>query len=301
MWFFHPDERGNTLAVSDVAGAFRELRYSPFGRLQGFNEPVRRAFANQTPILGLYLLGARIYDPGLGLFLSPDPSDPVVGNPHDFHRYQYARASPYRFVDYTGYQATPSAARGWSRVAYGLAGAAITGAAIAGTSGVGAFLAGKAFVGSVATIGVGIAEIVAASNDVSVDFDKVSGAVSLSSPFGLAMGLMSLGVGNDLPTALRDAEFAAALGSAVLGGASIVSSLEQGSANVTLGVVGLATDLTFNFMLNVQPEPLQAPSTRSKPTPEFRGTGGDSSFGFEPREIFRGDFNGREGRFGNYV
>src|SRR3990172_9464863 len=48
--------------------------------------------------IGLYQLGARWYDPGLGRFVSPDPI------PSDLNQYAYAGNNPFRYQDASGLQ-----------------------------------------------------------------------------------------------------------------------------------------------------------------------------------------------------
>ena len=48
-------------------------------------------------------MGARWYDPELGRWTSPDKIVPEPGNPQSLNRYSYAKNSPVRFADPTGY------------------------------------------------------------------------------------------------------------------------------------------------------------------------------------------------------
>jgi len=51
---------------------------------------------------GLYVLGARVYDPETGRFLQPDPLVPNPADPQSFNRYTYALNNPLRWIDPSG-------------------------------------------------------------------------------------------------------------------------------------------------------------------------------------------------------
>jgi RHS repeat-associated protein len=94
----HLDFRGNVKFTSDDAGATRShYRYSPFGLEEIFgatDDPLR--FAARPEIGDLMLMGARIYDPAAGRFLSPDPVFQVV------NQYAYTLGNPVQFHDRSG-------------------------------------------------------------------------------------------------------------------------------------------------------------------------------------------------------
>jgi RHS repeat-associated protein len=90
----HKDFRGNVSFVSDATGQIiSQFRYSPYGvdRVIGSGEESRR-FEGQLEFSGFVLMGARVYDPSTGRFLSPDPALQwtnqyayTLGNPLYFH------------------------------------------------------------------------------------------------------------------------------------------------------------------------------------------------------------------------
>lgn len=51
-------------------------------------------------------MNARVYDPDIGRFLSPDPTVPGAHNPQAFNRYAYAFNSPLNLVDPDGFEPT---------------------------------------------------------------------------------------------------------------------------------------------------------------------------------------------------
>jgi hypothetical protein len=48
-------------------------------------------------------MNARVYDPDIGRFLSPDPTVPYAHNPQSFNRYSYAMNNPLNRVDLDGF------------------------------------------------------------------------------------------------------------------------------------------------------------------------------------------------------
>ena len=108
------DYLGNITHITNTAGALiQELSYDPWGRLRNpanhvlyasGSEPVLllgRGFSGHEhlPMFGLINMNARLYDPVLGRFLSPDP---YVQNPYfsqNYNRYSYGWNNPLRFTD----------------------------------------------------------------------------------------------------------------------------------------------------------------------------------------------------------
>ena len=94
----HLDFRGNVKFVSDQGGEIRShYQYDAYGlrQLRGSDDdPVR--FAGRSQIGELMALGARIYDPAVGRFLSPDPVLQHV------NQYAYTLGNPVWFADPSG-------------------------------------------------------------------------------------------------------------------------------------------------------------------------------------------------------
>src|SRR5690606_1401141 len=108
VYWLLTDHLGSTALTLNSSGSkVGELRYKAYGetRYTWGTTPTDYRFTGQrqTESLGLYHMGARWYDPYLGRWLSPDSIVPEPGNPQSLNRYSYAKNSPVRFVDPTGY------------------------------------------------------------------------------------------------------------------------------------------------------------------------------------------------------
>ena len=111
--------------ISDEAGnKAAEYSYDPWGRLRdpATGEPYSPAALlsplggvgggvlfgrgytghEHLPWFGLINMNARLYDPILGRFLSPDPYVVNTGFSQDFNRYTYARNNPFLYTDQNG-------------------------------------------------------------------------------------------------------------------------------------------------------------------------------------------------------
>jgi len=111
--FYHPDHLGSTNVVTDENGDKKERdEYFPFGTyrlVEDDDEDFPNVFHTYTgqeedDELGLFNYKARLYDPLLGRFISPDPIDPDPEDPQTGNRYAYARNNPLLYVDPTGHQ-----------------------------------------------------------------------------------------------------------------------------------------------------------------------------------------------------
>ncbi len=94
----------------------QELSYDPWGRLR--NPATQQVYAvGSEPVLflgrgytghehltvfGLINMNARLYDPALGRFLSPDPYVQEMDFSQNFNRYSYCLNNPLRYVDPSG-------------------------------------------------------------------------------------------------------------------------------------------------------------------------------------------------------
>lgn len=108
VFYVHADQRGSPLAATDESGAvlWRES-YTP----QGARRIRSPASLDQITwfgghvedrLSGLIYMGARYYDPVLGVFLSLDPAPIKPEQTQTFAHFAYANHNPYRYVDPDG-------------------------------------------------------------------------------------------------------------------------------------------------------------------------------------------------------
>ena len=105
--FYHTDMMGSVAALTSLKGdveatyltdAFGSVRTSTGSTESPFVFTAREL----DPATGLYDFRARVYDPRLGRFLSPDSIRRSPLDPEGFSRYAYARNTPTRYSDPTG-------------------------------------------------------------------------------------------------------------------------------------------------------------------------------------------------------
>ena len=111
------DYLGNITHIATATGTLvAEYSYDPWGRLRNpstlsiytpGNEPelfLGRGFTGHEHLtwFGLINMNARLYDPVVGRFLSPDPFVQDPGFSQNFNRYSYALNNPLRYVDEDG-------------------------------------------------------------------------------------------------------------------------------------------------------------------------------------------------------
>jgi RHS repeat-associated protein len=131
--YLHKDQLGSTIATTKptittttsgtaVVGAtiIEQLAYEPFGKRRypaGQFDKTGQIDAQSTPRgftghehlddLDLIHMNARVYDPDIGRFLSPDPTVPYASNPQSFNRYSYTQNNPLNRVDMSGFADKP--------------------------------------------------------------------------------------------------------------------------------------------------------------------------------------------------
>ncbi|WP_062176606.1 RHS repeat domain-containing protein [Dysgonomonas macrotermitis] len=112
------DYLGSITHVMDQTGVVRqELSYDPWGRfrnpvdqaLYDLNERVTLVLGDRgytghehLSVFGLINMNARLYDPVIGRFLSPDPYVQAPDFSQNFNRYSYALNNPLRYTDPSG-------------------------------------------------------------------------------------------------------------------------------------------------------------------------------------------------------
>jgi len=117
IYYIHRDYLGSIIAVTDAAGAVVEKRsYDPWGRLRnpqtlkpyGLGEQptlfLGRGYTGHEHLaeFGIINMNARLYDPILGRFLSPDPYVADPNYSQDYNRYAYALNNPLLYTDPDG-------------------------------------------------------------------------------------------------------------------------------------------------------------------------------------------------------
>ncbi len=99
--WFHSDERGSVVAVTDGSGTVLGTnRYDEYGIPQSNNYSTRFSYTGQTwlSVLGMYYYKARIYSPTLGRFMQSDP----IGYGDGMNMYNYVKSDPVNFNDPLG-------------------------------------------------------------------------------------------------------------------------------------------------------------------------------------------------------
>jgi len=109
--FYHANHLGSASVISDQNGDRKErIEYFPFGTYRESIDydpafpDVNYTFTDQEDDdeLGLYNYGARLYDPLLGRFISPDRLAPDPGDSQALNRYTYCLNNPLIYVDPSG-------------------------------------------------------------------------------------------------------------------------------------------------------------------------------------------------------
>jgi RHS repeat-associated protein len=105
--FYHFDEMGNTLFLTDDAGSIAaSYAYTPYGQLRASTGGLDNSFTwqGQNGIMnegnGLYYIRTRFYDADMGRFLVRDPNNAL--GPRQLNPYQYALGNPLQYVDLDG-------------------------------------------------------------------------------------------------------------------------------------------------------------------------------------------------------
>jgi RHS repeat-associated protein len=115
--FYYTNHLGSASVITDQYGARKEqIEYHPFGTYRAVGDihgtydfdpnfpDVFYTFTGQEDDddLGLYNYGARLYDPVLGKFISPDSVVQAPDDPQTLNRYSYARNNPIIYTDPSG-------------------------------------------------------------------------------------------------------------------------------------------------------------------------------------------------------
>ncbi len=107
-YFYHKDHLGSSTAMTYyLNGAAAETaEYLPFGLLrhQTGTEVTYYRFTDQEldSESGLYNYNARLYDPAIGIFITPDSIVPDPFDPQTLNQYTYCRKNPLIYTDPSG-------------------------------------------------------------------------------------------------------------------------------------------------------------------------------------------------------
>jgi RHS repeat-associated protein len=113
--YHHKDHLGSATVLTDKNGNRVETaEYLPFGELRestgSWTTDYKFTDQELDTETGLYNFNARLYDPAVGRFISPDPAVPDLSDatntrnydPQMFNRYAYCRNNPLIYIDPTG-------------------------------------------------------------------------------------------------------------------------------------------------------------------------------------------------------
>ena len=112
--YLYNDARSTPVAAADEQGNLLwRKHYRPFGAEVELTGDEAEAVADDRGFTGhtydresgLVYMGARYYNPRLGVFYGTDPAPVEPETPITFNRYAYAWQNPYRFIDPDGEKA----------------------------------------------------------------------------------------------------------------------------------------------------------------------------------------------------
>jgi RHS repeat-associated protein len=106
--FFHKDHLGSSTVMTDASGYELEYSdYAPFGSQRAYTGTNTSDYKYTDQELdaenGLYNYNARLYDPFIGRFISPDTIVPDPYNPQSLNRYTYCLNNPLNYTDPSGH------------------------------------------------------------------------------------------------------------------------------------------------------------------------------------------------------
>ena len=112
------DALGSTAAITNADGSqSTRVAYNAWGKLVSATDGTTQIDATAVAAIttvgytgqemlaeaNLIQMGARIYDPDSGVFLSPDPTNAQPDDPRDWNQYAYVYDNPMTYVDPSGY------------------------------------------------------------------------------------------------------------------------------------------------------------------------------------------------------
>jgi RHS repeat-associated protein len=108
--YFHKDHLGSSSVMTNSSGTqIESTNYEPFGGMRAHSGTTTSGYKFTDQELdaenGLYNYDARLYDPVIGRFISPDTIVPDEYNPQSLNRYAYCLNNPLRYTDPSGHYA----------------------------------------------------------------------------------------------------------------------------------------------------------------------------------------------------
>jgi RHS repeat-associated protein len=110
LTYLHKDHLGSSTVMTDYSGFETEsTQYMPFGSTRPGSGEITGTSYNFTDQEfdtenGLYNYDARLYDPVIGRFISPDTIVPQPLNPQSLNRYTYCLNNPLIYTDPSGHK-----------------------------------------------------------------------------------------------------------------------------------------------------------------------------------------------------
>jgi RHS repeat-associated protein len=106
--YFHKDHLGSSTVMTNSSGTqIESTNYEPFGGMRAHSGTTTSGYKFTDQELdaenGLYNYDARLYDPIMGRFITPDTIVPDPYNPQSLNRYAYCLNNPLRYTDPSGH------------------------------------------------------------------------------------------------------------------------------------------------------------------------------------------------------
>ena len=318
MYYICRDYLGSITHIANADGTLKaEYSYDAWGRLR--NPDTQVAYApGMEPVLflgrgytghehltwfGLINMNARLYDPALGRFLSPDPYVQMPDFTQNFNRYSYCLNNPLRYVDkngelfwlipiavgaligaYSGYKiGKANAATGWNMIGYIAGGAAIGGLAGGAALGVSAIGGAAWWAGAAAGAVSG-----AGFNGLATNWN---GAAMLK---GACIGALAGFVGGGVSSAIGGGWGAVAGGSTSSGVSTSLSGGDIGQIGVSMLIGGAMAYGTYELTSYMSYKDADLPHTNYK---QFKTMQAD----YQRSRFWRKEYGGILTKDGNVV
>lgn len=106
-YYFHKDHLKSSTVMTRQSGTVHESsQYIPFGGQRGITNIAISNYKftdqEQDRSTGFYNYGARLYDPVIGRFISPDNLVPNWYDPQSVNRFSYCLNNPLKYIDPNG-------------------------------------------------------------------------------------------------------------------------------------------------------------------------------------------------------